>query len=239
MQGLLRRSMAGDLSRPCYAGEMTIPARFAAILWDFGGVITTSPFDAFNRYEAERGLPHNLVRRINASNPDGNAWALLERSEIDAAGFDTRFAAEAAALGYDLRGAEVLALLAGDIRPRMVAALDVCRAAGYALGCITNNAKVGHGAGMTSDPAKSDAVAAILARFDAVIESSKAGVRKPDPRIYEMMCETLEIEPSQCVYLDDLGINCKPAAAMGMAAIKVSNEAQALTELSALIGLEL
>jgi putative hydrolase of the HAD superfamily len=218
---------------------MTSPPRFAAILWDFGGVITTSPFDAFNRYEAQHGLPNNLIRRINALNPDTNAWARLERSEIDAAGFDALFAAEAAALGFHLRGREVLALLAGDIRPRMVAALDSCRAAGYALGCITNNAKVGHGAGMTDDAAKSDAVAAILARFDAVIESSKAGVRKPDPRIYAMMCETLAVAPAQCVYLDDLGINCKPAAAMGMAAIKVGSEAQALDELSALIGLAL
>jgi putative hydrolase of the HAD superfamily len=238
MQALLRRSMAGALSQPCYANGMNAP-RFAAILWDFGGVITSSPFDAFNRYEAERGLPQNLIRRINAIDPDGNAWARLERSEIDAAGFDALFAAEARALGFDLRGAEVLALLAGDIRPRMVAALDACRAAGLRLGCITNNARVGEGAGMTSDPAKAAAVAEVLTRFDAVIESSKAGVRKPDPRIYAMMCETLGVAPAQCVYLDDLGINCKPAAAMGMAAIKVSSEAQALDALSALTGLAL
>jgi putative hydrolase of the HAD superfamily len=209
-----------------------------AVLWDFGGVITSSPFDAFNRYEAAQGLPHDLIRRINASNPDGNAWALLERSEIDAAGFDTRFAAEALALGFDLRGDAVLALLAGDIRPRMVAAIDACRAAGYRLGCITNNAKVGHGAGMTSDPAKSDAVTAILARFDAVIESSKAGLRKPDPRIYRLMCDTIGVAPQACVYLDDLGINCKPAAAMGMTAIKVTSEAQALDDLARVLGLE-
>lgn len=210
-----------------------------AILWDFGGVITTSPFDAFNRYEADRGLPHNLIRRINASNPDGNAWALIERNEIDAAGFDRLFAAEAAALGFQLQGRDVLALLAGDIRPRMVAALDACRVAGYVLGCITNNAKVGHGAGMTSDPAKSDAMAAILARFDAVIESSKAGLRKPDPRIYQLMCDTIAVAPGDCVYLDDLGINCKPAAALGMTAIKVTSEAQALDDLSRALGLDL
>ena len=176
---------------------MTANSHFDAILWDFGGVLTTSPFEAFNRYEAARGLPHNLVRRINAANPDGNAWALLERNEIDAAAFDALFAAEAAALGFELRGSEVLALLAGDIRPRMVAALDACRAAGYAIGCITNNARVGHGAGMSSDPAKAAAVAAVMARFDAVIESSKAGVRKPDPRIYAMMCETLKLAPAR------------------------------------------
>lgn len=213
-------------------------AAIEAIMWDFGGVITTSPFDAFNRFEAERGLPHDLIRRINAISPDRNAWALLERNEIDAAGFDALFTAEAAALGHDLRGADVLPLLSGEIRPGMVAALDRCRAAGYRLGCITNNARVGHGAGMTGDPAKSHAVAAVLARFDAVIESSKAGVRKPDPRIYRMMCETLRVAPEHCVYLDDLGINCKPAAAMGMTAIKVTGEAQALTDLGSVLGLD-
>ena len=212
--------------------------QFDAILWDFGGVITTSPFDAFNRHEAERGLPPNLIRRINAANPHDNAWARLERDEIDAAAFDDLFAAEAAAIGHDLRGSAVLALLAGDIRPAMVAALDSCRAAGYRLGCITNNARVGHGAGMAGSEVQSAAVTAILARFDHVIESSKVGLRKPDPRIYELMCETIGVAPQRCVYLDDLGINCKPAAALGMTAIKVNDEAQALRDLGRLLSLD-
>ena len=210
-----------------------------AVLWDFGGVVTTSPFAAFNRHEAERALPHDIIRRINSIDPDRNAWARLERDEIDASGFDSAFAAEATALGHDIRGAEVLALLAGDIRPRMVAALDACRAAGLKLGCITNNARVGDGAGMTRDPARTAAVTAILARFDHVIESSKAGIRKPDPRIYRLMCDTIGVAPADCVYLDDLGINCKPAAAMGMTAIKVTSEAQAIDDLSRVLGLDL
>ena len=208
-----------------------------AVIWDFGGVITSSPFDAFNRYEADHGLPHNFIRGVNARKPDSNAWAMLERDEIDAAGFDVMFAAEATVLGQDVRGAAVLALLSGDVRPAMVAALDACRATGYRLGCITNNAKVGQGAGMTSDPAKTAAVAAILARFDHVIESSKVGIRKPDPRIYLRMCETLAVAPGDCVYLDDLGVNCKPAAMLGMSAIKVFGEAQALAELGSILGM--
>jgi putative hydrolase of the HAD superfamily len=210
---------------------------FKAVLWDFGGVVTSSPFEAFNRHEAARGLPHDTIRRINSTNPDSNAWAMIERSDIDAAAFDTLFAAEAAALGHDIRGAEVLALLSGDIRPRMVAAIDACGAAGFKLGCITNNARVGQGAGMTRDSVKSAAVAAIMARFDAVIESSKAGLRKPDPRIYLLMCETIGVAPDQCIYLDDLGINCKPAAALGMTAIKVTGEAQALAALGTVLGM--
>ena len=197
--------------------------KFAAVIWDFGGVITSSPFDAFNDYEAANGLPRDTIRRVNARDPDTNAWARLERSEVDAAGFDALFAAEAASLGHDVRGSAVLALLSGSIRPRMVAALDACRAAGLKLGCITNNAPVGEGAGMARDAAAKADVAVVLARFDHVIESSKVGVRKPDPRIYAMMVEALGMAPAACIYLDDLGINCKPAAAMGMAAIKVSD----------------
>ncbi|MFN2258459.1 MAG: HAD-IA family hydrolase, partial [Parasphingopyxis sp.] len=90
--------------------------------------------------------------------------------------------------------------------------------------------------GMSRDLEKSAAIEAIMGRFDHVIESSKAGIRKPDPRIYAMMCEELEVDPQTCIYLDDLGINCKPAAAMGMRAIKVTSEAQALAELNEVLG---
>jgi putative hydrolase of the HAD superfamily len=207
-----------------------------AVLWDFGGVFTTSPFDAFARFERERGLPPDFIRTVNAADPDANAWALFERSQIDAVAFDLRFLAEAAALGHPVRGAEVLPLLSGDVRPRMVAALRACKAR-FKVGCITNNVTTGHGAGMAGSAAKAAAVAEILGLFDAVLESSKVGVRKPDPRIYQMMCERLAVDPGSCVYLDDLGINCKPAAALGMTAIKVSGEDQALIELAAATGL--
>jgi putative hydrolase of the HAD superfamily len=218
---------------------VTAVTPITTVIFDFGGVITSSPFEAFNRVEEAQAQPLNSVRRINSANPDGNAWALFERAEIDAAAFDTLFAAEAAALGVTLRGADVLAVLAGDIRPAMVAALDTLKERGYKLGCITNNVPSGKGAGMAMTDAKAAAIAAIMARFDHVIESSKAGVRKPDPRIYRMMCEALGAAPQECVYLDDLGINCKPAAAMGMAAIKVMSADQALAELGALLDMQL
>jgi putative hydrolase of the HAD superfamily len=210
---------------------------FAAVIFDFGGVITSSPFEAFNRLEAERGLPKDAIRRINATDPDTNAWARFERAEIDAAAFDAAFTAEAAALGLEISGAGVIACLAGDVRPRMVAALDALKADGFTIGCITNNVRAGKGSAMVFDDARAAEIRAIMARFDHVIESSKAGVRKPDPRIYAMMCEELDVTPEACIYLDDLGVNCKPAAAMGMAAIKVTGEAQALADLRALLGL--
>lgn len=203
----------------------------AAVIFDFGGVITSSPFEAFNRLEESQGLPRDAIRRINATNPHGNAWARFERSEIDAPSFDALFAAEAAALGLTIRGADVLGCLAGDVRPAMVQALDRLKADGFTIGCITNNVRAGKGSAMVPDEARADEIAAIMDRFDHVIESSKVGVRKPDPRIYAMMCEALSLDPAACVYLDDLGINCKPAAELGMAAIKVTGEAQALAAL--------
>ena len=212
---------------------------FTHVIFDFGGVITSSPFEAFNRMEAQRGLPHDFVRRVNSTNPDDNAWAKFERAEIDADGFDAAFAAEAAALGHTLDGASVIACLAGDIRPYMVTALDRLKAAGFGIGCITNNVKAGRGTAMERDADKAHKVEAIMARFEHVIESSKAGVRKPDPRIYQMMCDLFPVEPDACIYLDDLGINCKPAAGLGMHAIKVTDGEKALADLEAVLGMPL
>lgn len=212
---------------------------YSTVLFDFGGVITASPFEAFNRLEAERGLPRDFVRRVNAADPDGNAWARFERAEIDAATFDRLFAEEARALGHELEGEAVLAVLAGAVRPAMVAALDTLKGKGVTIGCITNNVPSGKGAGMARSEGAAAEIAAIMDRFDHVIESSKVGVRKPDPRIYEMMCRALGVAAAECVYLDDLGINCKPAAMLGMHAIKVTSGEQALADLSAALGIVL
>lgn len=216
---------------------------YTTVIFDFGGVITASPFEAFNKLEEERGLPRDFVRRVNSADPDDNAWAKFERAEIDAATFDTLFAEEARALGHELEGEAVLAVIAGAVRPAMVAALDTLKDRGFTIACITNNVPGGKmgikGAGMTRSEEAANEVASIMARFEHIIESSKAGVRKPDPRIYEMMCEKLGVEPAECIYLDDLGINCKPASQLGMHAIKVTSGEQALTDLSAALGMPL
>jgi putative hydrolase of the HAD superfamily len=211
--------------------------RFRAVIFDFGGVITSSPFDAMADYERANGLPLGFIRSVNATNPDNNAWARLERSDIELDRFDRLFAAESEALGHRVPGADVLGLLYGAVRPRMVAALDTLATAGFALGCITNNVSL---------PAESplavnhkERVAPIFARFQHLLESAKVGIRKPDPQIYQLMLDTLALPAEACIYLDDLGINCKPAAALGMTAIKVSGEDQALKDLSALTNLNL
>lgn len=207
-----------------------------AVIWDFGGVFTTSPFEAFNRYEIEVGAPKDHIRKVNATNPDTNAWALFERNEIDTAGFDELFLKESTALGYPIRGADVLPLISGMVRPRMVEALKLCKQH-FKVGCITNNMVTHHSPGSDAPQRPRGAMGEIMPLFDHVIESSKAGVRKPDPRIYQMMCEALSVEPAACVYLDDLGVNCKPAAQLGMRAIKVVDVDQTLAELSDATGL--
>lgn len=209
---------------------------FDAVIWDFGGVITSSPFEAFARYEAANGLPKDFIRSINATDPDTNAWARFERSEIDAASFDTAFLTEAEARGHSVRGADVLALLAGDIRPEMVAVLRFLISSGYKIGCITNNVKTGSGAGMARSVGKAAAVEEVMALFSHVIESSKVGIRKPDPEIYKMACTALDVAPARAVFLDDLGVNLKPARALGMATIKVTGAQQAIAELAELLG---
>lgn len=207
-----------------------------AVIWDYGGVFTGSPFEAFNAFEARRGLPRDFIRAVNATNPLANAWALFESARIDAAGFDRLFLEEATALGHPVQGAEVLPLLSGALRPRMVMALEVCKTR-YKVGCITNNMAQGHGPGMAADAGAASTTSEVMAMFDLVIESSKVGVRKPDPEIYRMMCEALQVRPADCLYLDDLGVNCKGAAQLGMTAIKVVSEAQALDDLARATGL--
>lgn len=206
-----------------------------AVIFDFGGVLTTSPFEAFARYEMERGLPADIIRRTNAANHLENAWARFERAEVDIDTFDKLFAAESLALGAEVRGRDVLPLLQGDLRPEMVEALKRIKAQ-FKTGCITNNLPANAIGSMTG---RSLYVAEVMVLFDHVIESAKIGLRKPDPRIYQLMVETLKVGPKKCVYLDDLGVNLKPAREMGMTTIKVTSGAQAITELEAATGLKL
>jgi putative hydrolase of the HAD superfamily len=206
-----------------------------AVIWDFGGVITTSPFEAFARFEIERGLPADIIRRTNANNHWENAWAKFERAEVDLETFDHLFAAESLALGAEVRGKDVLPLLSGDLRPEMVEALRLVGAR-FKTGCITNNLPANS---IGSKGGRSFYVAEVMALFDHVIESAKIGLRKPDSRIYQMMVDALGVNPKHCVYLDELGVNLKPAREMGMTTIKVLNVSQAISELETATALSL
>ncbi len=210
-----------------------------AVLWDFGGVILSSPFDAFAAYERQLGLPEGFIRTVNATDQDDNAWARMERNEITVEQFCFAFEAEARALGGELSGKHVVELLSGSVRPEMVEALRRCGER-FAQACLTNNLAHGDGNGSGfGDAARQAQIASIMAMFDVVLESSKIGVRKPEPRIYELACDRLAVEASECVFLDDLGVNLKPARAMGMTTIKVVDPDQALAELEQVVGIAL
>jgi putative hydrolase of the HAD superfamily len=200
-----------------------------AVFWDIGGVLLSSPFDAFARFEEERGLPPGFLRQVNAADPHTNAWAHLERGDVSVDEFADLFEEECAALGHRVDAMEVLGLLTGEVRPQMVEAVRRCRER-LKVGAITNN---------VAEERMSGSMAGILTLFDAVVESSKAGVRKPDPEIYALACAALAVEPHEAVFLDDLGINLKPARAMGMHTIKVVDPDVALKELEAAVGFPL
>ena len=204
---------------------------FDAVFWDFGGVVTTSPFEAFNSYEEAHGIPKDFIRGVNTHNPDTNAWAQIERQEISAEVFNDLFAEESEALGHRVPGADVLGCLYGNVRPEMVKALNLIHDSGLTQACLTNNVN-------RSVEERAD-VSTAMTIFDHVIESSKVGIRKPEPGFYTLACETAGVSADRVVFLDDLGINLKPARAMGMATIKVVSADQALEELEGLLGISL
>jgi putative hydrolase of the HAD superfamily len=214
---------------PAQAGDAA-EGDLRAVLWDFGGVLTTSPFDAFLAYERANSLPTGFIRGLNATNSDTNAWARFERSELDVDDFAASFEAEASAAGGRVDARELLAVLrTGELRPAMVEAARRCHER-FRTGLLTNN----FAPGTTEESASGYDL--VFEHFDLVLESSKAGFRKPDPRFYQSACEQLGIRPDEAVFLDDLGVNLKPARAMGMRTIKVVDPAEALAELETIVG---
>ena len=208
-----------------------------AVFWDFGGVITSSPFESFNKYETEKNLPKDFLRLINSTNSDSNAWAKLERSEVDLDEFNDLFLDESRKLGHPIPGKEVIALLKGEVRPQMISALKSIKDR-LVLACLTNNIQAmdKEFEGNVSASGKHDEV---MQLFDFVIESSKVNVRKPDPDFYLLACKKAKISPDEAIFLDDLGINLKPAKELGMKTIKVIDPDVALEELQSLLDFKL
>ena len=201
-----------------------------AVLFDFGGVILSSPFEAFAAYEKEIGLPANTIRKINATDPDSNAWAQFERREVSTEDFVLLFEEEALALGYELDAQRILEGLHGSLRPSMVEALSKCSSK-FKTAMLTNNITPMGEQDLDEDVQK------VVEIFDLLIESSIEGCRKPEEKFYEVACERLNVKPENCVFLDDLGINLKPARAMGMAPIKVIAPEDAIKELYEILGI--
>ena len=202
--------------------------KYKAIIWDFGGVITSSPFEAFNQFEEVNGLPKDIIRTINSENPDTNAWAKFESDSITIDVFNDLFLKEAKAKGFDIKGRDIIKLLKGSIRKNMVSFLRELKS-DFKLGCITNNVK------SSSEENNDNETKEAMSLFDHVIESSIVGIRKPNPEIYMMSCDALKVSPDQCIYLDDLGINLKPARELGMTTIKVIHPEDAIQEVRNLL----
>ena len=202
--------------------------KYKAIIWDFGGVITSSPFEAFNKFEEVNGLPKDIIRTINSENSDMNAWAQFESNSITIDQFNDLFLKEAKAKGFDIKGRDIIKLLKGSIRENMVSFLRELKS-DFKLGCITNNVKP------SSEENTDNETKEAMSIFDHVIESSIVGMRKPNPEIYMMSCDALNVSPYQCIYLDDLGINLKPARELGMTTIKVIQPEDAIQEVRNLL----
>ena len=215
-----------------------IASSIRAVLWDFGGVFTTSPFTAFTLYEKTNGLPKDFIRSVNAHNSNTNAWAMMERNEVTHEEFCYLFEVETRAAGHAINGGDILPLLSGEIQAEMVTALKVV-AKSYKTACLTNNMRTGHGPSMSQNSSKATHISEIMEIFEWIIESSQIGISKPEQKFYELACEKLEIQPYEAVYLDDLGVNLKPARAMGMTTIKVANPNQAIKDLEAVLGISL
>jgi len=206
---------------------------FEAVFFDFGGVISSSPFDAFAAYEVRSDLPPGTLRKINSRNSDLNAWAHLERGQLSIEQFVHEFESEALDLGYAVDGMQVLSCLSGEIRPAMVEAVRRCQQQlGTAL--LTNNF-------VAASPhwSSGGSFEALLPLFDVVVESSTAGCRKPELRFYEVALQQMKVEPAHVIFLDDLGINLKPARQLGMTTIKVTEPTVAIQELETLLGFSL
>jgi len=208
---------------------------YRAVIFDLGGVVFPSPIDVFRSYEQEHGLPHRFLSEVVLTDVEGGAWARLERGELTVAEFCTEFEAECAAAGERIDATALMGAVAGgfDPHPEMVRALRTLRVRGLRTGALTNN--------WAAEPgdAGERGLTTLADLFDTVVESAVEGLRKPDPRIYELVCARLEVSPEESVFLDDLGVNLKAARALGMTTIKVGDPAAALAELAEVVGFAL
>jgi putative hydrolase of the HAD superfamily len=198
-----------------------------AVIFDLGGVVIDSPLHAIQRYERELGIPEGVVNRVVVDTGPHGAWSRLERGEVSMPDFHRDFEAELLAVGHRISAATMMARIAEcGPRPAMLEAIRRIRGRGLRAGALTNN-----WANERSEPTHD-----LKDLFDAFIESSKVGLRKPDPRIYRLACDALGVAPSEAVFLDDIGRNLKAARELGMRTIKVDAPAPALEELAQHLG---
>ena len=204
-----------------------------AVLFDLGGVVLDSPLHAIARFERDRDIPENFINRVVMDTAPGGAWSRLERGELPLPEFIPAFEADCRAAGRQIDAAAMMAAIgetAGP-RPAMLRAIDVLRGRGLVVAALTNN--------WIPEAERSNGASELSSRFDHFIESSVEGLRKPDPRIYELALSRVGVGARQTIFLDDIGANLKPARTMGLTTIKVVEPGAALAELSSLVGFSL
>lgn len=203
-----------------------------AVVFDIGGVVQDSPLHAIARYERDHGLPAHAINRAVVASGETGAWSRLERGELTLGAWCAPFESDCRTLGVAVDAARLMTYIAqaGRARPQMLRAIARLRERGLRVGALTNN-------WATDDP--SPPPHSLREHFDAFVESRAVGMRKPDPRMYRLICRELGVEPPQAAFLDDIGANLKSARALGMHTIKVDEPDQALRELSALVGFDL
>jgi epoxide hydrolase-like predicted phosphatase len=197
---------------------------FRAVIFDLGGVVLDSPLHAIAAYERELGIPAGFVNRVVVDTGPSGAWSRLERGELSRPAFEQAFEAECRSAGHTLSASTMMERIAlCGPRPRMLEAIAKIRGSGRQVAALTNN-WAHEGGGSETE--------LLREHFDVFVESSKLGLRKPDPRIYAVACEALGVEPREAVFLDDIGRNLKAARELGMTTIKVETEGRALEELA-------
>jgi putative hydrolase of the HAD superfamily len=207
-------------------------ARIAGVLFDIGGVVQDSPLHAIARYERDHGLTPDAINRAVVASGEAGAWSRLERGELTVEAWCAPFEADCRAHGVAVDGRRLMRYIAdaGRERPQMLRAIARLRGLGLRVGALTNN-----WAREEAEPGPHR----LRPHFDVVIESQAVGMRKPDPRIYQLACRELGVAPAETAFLDDIGLNLKSARALGLHTIKVSDPDVALRELSMLVGFDL
>ena len=219
---ILASSVAGRIEPP--------DMHFKAVIFDIGGVVVGSPLHAIAEYELANGIAAGTINRIIVGAGAEGSWARLERGELLPEEFFPLFDAECAAGGCSVSGRVMMATMAEATvpRPAMLVAIDKIRASGRKTAALTNNWKAGE-----------PALAPLASHFDVIVESAVEGMRKPDPRIYQVACDRLGVGAENTVFLDDIGTNLKAARALGMRTIKVVEPGVALAELGTVLELDL
>ena len=204
-----------------------------AVIFDLGGVVLGSPLHAIAAYERDQGLPPNAINHVVASTAPHGAWSRLERGEISMLDFFDAFEQDCAKAGWTISARDMMERIGETSipRPSMLEAIRRIRIQGLRVAALTNNWAPEGEVATDGNP--------LLPLFDVFLESSVEGLRKPDPRIYDLVCERLGVAPEEAVFLDDIGANLKPARAMGMTTLKVETPEASLEELAEILGFPL